>query len=135
MPYINHDEFALHPASEQEIPEDFDKNKKYYKVVNTLYYKDPIAGKEITIPKGTLTDGASIPRWLWFFVGSPFAGDYIEAALVHDYLYYLALKKGLKITTRKHADQIFYNAMLEYGVSKSEAKTKYKAVRWFGPRF
>jgi len=135
MPYINHDDFCLHPVSEYELPFWADRKKKHYKVVNELIYKDPLTGKKIIIPKGFYTDGASIPRWLWSVTGSPFAGNYIEAAVIHDFLYHLAIDKKLKLTTRKHADDIFYQCMLEYGVPEREAKIKYRAVRLFGPRW
>jgi len=40
-------------------------------------------GLTIIIPAGFITDGASIPRWLWWFI-SPF-GPLLEGALVHDF--------------------------------------------------
>lgn len=39
-----------------------------------------------TAPKGTLTDGASIPTALWSIIGSPFTGKYLNAAIIHDLL-------------------------------------------------
>ena len=42
--------------------------------------------KEIYIPKGFITDGMSIPKWLQPFIGEPFEGNTLRAAIVHDYL-------------------------------------------------
>lgn len=44
-------------------------------------------GPFITVPYFFLSDGASIPRLLWTLVGSPWSGDYVQAAVVHDYLF------------------------------------------------
>lgn len=42
--------------------------------------------KEIYIPKGFITDGMSIPKWLQPVIGEPFEGNTLRAAIVHDYL-------------------------------------------------
>jgi len=42
--------------------------------------------KEIYIPKGFITDGMSIPKWLQPIIGEPFEGNTLRAAIVHDYL-------------------------------------------------
>lgn len=41
---------------------------------------------EIYIPKGFITDGMSIPKWLQPIIGEPFEGNTLRAAIVHDYL-------------------------------------------------
>lgn len=38
----------------------------------------------VKIPRGFITDGASVPRWLWWLF--PPIDRYFTAALVHDYL-------------------------------------------------
>ena len=77
------------------------------------------------IPKGWCTDGASIPRALWWFA-SPFNGDYLPAAIIHDYLY-LTQK-----ISRARADAIFYTMMIQAGVGWLKATIMYFAVRMFG---
>lgn len=135
MPYLNHQDILLHPVQSADLPDWADRGKKYYRLAKTLYYEHPETKEVETIPAGYYTDGASIPRWLWTFCGSPFSGNYIEAAIIHDWLYHLAIDKKKPKGTRSEADRIFYIAMLEYGVGKVEAQTKYKAVRMFGPRW
>lgn len=138
MPYLNHKDIALHPLHKSELPDwvkKKDRNKKHYRVEKTLFYEHPDTKDLYIIPEGYITDGASIPRWLWVIAGGPFEGDYIEAAIIHDWLYHLAINKQEAIGTRAEADRLFYIAMLEYGVGKFEAQTKYRAVRLFGPRW
>lgn len=36
------------------------------------------------VPKGTIVDGASIPRPLWSVIGGPFEAKYRNASVVHD---------------------------------------------------
>ena len=91
-------------------------------------------GLRIQISKGEVTDGASIPKFLWSTEGSPFTGLYRKAAVIHDYLYRLGYGKT-PLVSRERADKIFYEAMLELGVSKFEAQKKYRAVRLFGPKW
>ena len=42
-------------------------------------------GKTFIIPKGFITDLSTVPKWLWG-VCPPF-GDFVLAAIIHDYLY------------------------------------------------
>ncbi len=44
-------------------------------------------GDCIYVPAGIITDGASIPRFLWRVVGPPMSGLYRRAAVVHDDLF------------------------------------------------
>lgn len=41
--------------------------------------------KNFTVPKGYLTDGASIPQPLWSLIGSPYLPEFITAAIAHDW--------------------------------------------------
>jgi hypothetical protein len=81
------------------------------------------------VPKGTITDGASIPRVLWTIVGSPYGGHYVRAAVVHDYY--------CEIKTRdwKDVHRVFYEVMLADKESAARAKWMYLAVYYAGPRW
>ena len=83
------------------------------------------AGKVIYVPRGFITDGASIPKAFWSTIGSPFTGKYKRAAMVHDWLYHTVS------TTRIYADQIFLEIMKERGVSLWKRLSMYRAVRTF----
>ena len=79
----------------------------------------------IKIPSAYMWDGASIPRFLWRVVGSPFQPKFMAPSLLHDYRY----EHG--IGTRKAADNQFHKLLLINGVDKALAKTMYTGVRLF----
>lgn len=85
----------------------------------------------IKVPKGFLSDGASVPRPFWA-IFSPFNGDYFEAALIHDYLYSKASDFDHPMLTRPEADEIFKEAMYNLGVGWLTRGTIYTAVRLGG---
>ena len=78
----------------------------------------------ITIPKGFITDFASVPWMLWSWL--PSWGKYGKAAVVHDYLYqHHQVSRGM-------SDLIFYEAMLVGDTRKWKARLMYFGVRLFG---
>lgn len=78
-----------------------------------------IDGQPLVIPRGFLTDGASVPRFLWPIL-PPF-GPYNKASLLHDYLYKTG-KINRAPVTRKQADDLFLAGM--------EALQVNPATRW-----
>ena len=85
-----------------------------------------INGRHLNVPKGFVTDLATIPRIFWSF-DSPFDGKYMSAAILHDYLYSCSIAHS-----RQEADRILYSAMREEGASKWTANKFYVAVRLGG---
>jgi len=83
----------------------------------------------VAIPKGFLSDGASIPRIFWN-IFSPF-GLYLKAALIHDFLYSKDSDELFKCD-RKTADLIFKEAMYNLGIGWVKRNTIYRAVRLGG---
>lgn len=88
------------------------------------YYIDYVGGDSITVPKGFITDFASIPRMFWIIL--PPDGEYTQAAVLHDYLYFKQSR------SRKEADQIFLDAMGVLEVPNWKRYPMYHAVRMFG---
>lgn len=84
-------------------------------------------GKRWEVPKDAITDGASIPAFLWRAVGSPLVGAYRNAAVIHDY--YCSIRTENDILVH----QMFYEAMLCSGVSAYKAAQLYLGVRIGGP--
>jgi hypothetical protein len=80
----------------------------------------------ITLSKGFVTDGASIPRAFWSVVGSPFEGAYVKPSIIHDGLY------TIMQLPRKECDKLLKEMMVFNGVSKIEAEEIYLGVRGFG---
>ena len=85
----------------------------------------------ISVPKGFVTDFASVPR-IFFFL--PDWATYNKPGPGHDYLYKVKQVMGKPIT-RKRADDIFLEMMLidfrHHKSGKSVAYLEYIAVRLF----
>lgn len=79
----------------------------------------------VEVYPGLRTDGASVPRFLWWWT-DPFYGSHAPAAVIHDGLY------SAQLTTRAEADRIFYEAMRESGVRWTQATAMYLGVRLGG---
>ncbi|UDQ96805.1 DUF1353 domain-containing protein [Lentisphaerota bacterium WC36G] len=80
-------------------------------------------GYKITILRGFLFDGASIPQFFWSTTGSPFDFRFLIAALIHDALY------ASESLARKEADQIFRLLLKFYKVDIYTRNKMYLAVR------
>jgi hypothetical protein len=97
-------------------------------LVEDFAYIDP-RGVRWDAPRGSVIDGASIPRPVWSIVGEPFDGSYREASVIHD----------VACDTRRRRWQdvhgVFYHAMLANGVSLEKAQYMYWAVYRFGPKW
>lgn len=79
----------------------------------------------ITVPKNFITDGASRPQSM-ASICNRMSGHEAEAAVLHDYLYSKDSNLGF---SRKQADVIFRDAMLDGGVKPWKAKLIYLGVR------
>src|SRR3954447_4214512 len=76
---------------------------------------------KIEVPKGFVTDLASIPRAFWSLLRPD--GEYAYPAIIHDYLYWS------QKTSREEADLIFRLAMKDFDIDSATALTIYKLVR------
>lgn len=76
--------------------------------------------------KGTVIDGASIPRVAWRLIGSPFVGKYRRPSVVHDAYY------KLKTVPRADVDRMFLSGMKYCGVNLVKRRLMYYAVRLGG---
>ncbi|MDF1815012.1 MAG: DUF1353 domain-containing protein [Verrucomicrobiales bacterium] len=96
-----------------------------------LPVKDSETGKAIiwTSPAGTVVDGASIPQPLWSFVGSPFAGKFRNASIIHDH------QCEQKMHPWRFVHEVFYWGCLAEGVEPKKALAMYTAIMIFGPKW
>lgn len=97
------------------------------RLVYPLEYESALLKRVITVPAGTETNFASVPRvpfafWL-------FGGVADKAATIHDYLYQTGS------VPRKVADDVFSEAMRASGVGAIRRRFMYGAVRAFGAAF
>ena len=81
-------------------------------------------GQRIVVPRGFVTDFASVPRVFWTIF--PKHGEYTRAAIVHDYLYWE------QQCTREQADELFEIVMEDSEVDTTSRYTIYAAVRVWG---
>lgn len=84
------------------------------------------AVSSVLVPKGFVTDLASIPRLFWSLV--PRDGPYIYSAIIHDYLYWSQQE------ARDRADLTFKFSMQDFQVGTTTIEAVYRAVRSFGGR-
>ncbi len=75
----------------------------------------------VTVPKGFITDGATIPRIFWPIL--PPVHRYFPAAVVHDYL--------LTQVSRDEADEEFNICLKELNISTFRRLAMYGAVRLY----
>lgn len=94
----------------------------------------------ITVPKGFLTDLASIPKMLQKAL--PPDGEYAPAAVVHDYLYQLLVGNSDTLSGRFQqalgrfgADRVFLLAMRECGCSESLSTMFFSSVQAAGGQY
>jgi len=78
----------------------------------------------ITVPKGFITDFASVPKIFWPIL--PPVGKHGKAAVIHDYCYATACY------SKAMSDKIFLEGMEVLEVEKWKRETMYHAVVWFG---
>ena len=91
--------------------------------------------EKIVVPEGYVTDLASVPRWLWS-IFPPF-GKYLNAAIVHDYIYSTGgwigrAHDGTVPYTKAQADVIFREASGVLGVGAISRWLMYQAVKFGG---
>ena len=92
----------------------------------------PAVFPDLTIPRGFMWNGASIPKMARFILSNEELGV-LEASCAHDLLYANGgrIGNGVKLT-RKQADTIFRHELIYYGIGSIRAYLAYEAVRMFG---
>ena len=79
-------------------------------------------GKKWTSPKGSVVDGATIPKAFQGVIGTPYGGEYVLASVIHDIAY------DEKKESWEEVHRAFYDALLASGVEKQKATIMYMAV-------
>lgn len=82
----------------------------------TVNFKLDGAARSITVPKGMLTNLASVPWWARWAVSR--VGPHLEASIVHDFLY--IAWQNLKGYTAKVEDQKFADALMDKAMEKAK---------------
>ena len=90
--------------------------------------------RAITAPRGLITDLASVPRVFRWYVGR--VGPWLEAAIIHDWLYvaWQVVGRTPDAADRAFADRVMLAAMEAAGVRPLRRRAIYLSVRLFGGR-
>ena len=96
-------------------------DNQFWVTVEDMDYVIGSTRDRIVVPKGFVTDFASIPQALWSLGLSP-QGQYSRAALLHDYLYW---SQGC---TRAQSDRLLVIAMKESKVRSFDEFVVYQGV-------
>ena len=97
-------------------------------LLEEVAYRD-LKGKLWFAYRASIIDGASIPRFFWRVIGSPFIGKYRRPSVIHD----VYCENQLRPAQDVH--DVFKEMMLQDGVKEVKAETMYQAVNNFGPRW
>ena len=131
MPFESHLELRHRPGRHRwEVIEPL-----YYRHLNTPKGLQPLVSQLIVVPVGYLSDLASMPRLARRLLGSP-GPTTRRPSVVHDFIYTHLTHRF----TKREADRIFYDALLEEGTSRCLAWLMWKAVclagrgNWGQPR-
>lgn len=92
--------------------------------ITVKYVKNNKETKEFSIQSGKHSDGATIPKIFWFFIGDPFNPKFARAAWFHDYM----CKKGCD---NQEVSEVFYRLLVSDGVNRVKAKLMKWAVLIF----
>lgn len=82
------------------------------------------------VPRGYISNGASVPQILWSANLAPLTGKYRDASILHDYLCQLRVTP-----TSEETHLLFYEAMRVSGVDRVTAYLFWDTVSWFGPHW
>lgn len=106
--------------------------KNLWLILEPFRYETKDKTGVIEVPAGFDTDLASVPRVMYSIF--PRDGLYIEAAIIHDWLYVDQKINGEWIS-RKTADGVFLEAMEYLGIGWFRRRTIYRGVRIGGWTF
>jgi len=114
----------------------FLRSETFYPTAKDLRFVD--SKKQAWVaPKGTLTDGASIPPLFVPLVGAPRSQEFVNAAAIHD----AYCGAGNNKLAQYHSDtwqnvhRMFYDALRVGGTPPAKAKIMFAAVYLGGPRW
>ena len=79
----------------------------------------------ICVPRGTVWNGASIPRFFWRVIGSPFCGRHRRPSVIHDCLWERARRGAC---TFSEANWAFWDGLRSEGVGPVKAWLMWAAV-------
>ena len=83
-------------------------------------------GIQTTIPAGFRSDGMSVPRFFWRWIGPPVDWRTLGPSVAHDWLY------QFRFLTRVEADAWYRSRLVENGYPAIKAWAAWAGIRLFG---
>lgn len=83
-------------------------------------------GIEAMLPRGFISDGMSVPRFFWRWVGPRLSKGTIGPSVVHDWLY------DTHFMPRGEADEWYRRALVANGYPRAKARAVWLGLRAFG---
>lgn len=105
-----------------------DEEPRKMRLLEDITFKDS-NGKYWIAQAGDIIDGASIPRFFWRVIGSPFVGLFRRASVIHD-VYCVSQNRPAQ-----EVHDCFKEMMLADGVPPWKASVMFQAVNIGGPRW
>ncbi len=108
----------------------------FYPTSQSLQFVDGVQRSWLS-PKGTLTDGASIPLIFQPIVGNPRTQEFVNAAALHDAWCGIGNEDGAVYQSRtwQEVHRMFYDTLIVGGTPEIKAKVMFAAVWLGGPRW
>lgn len=101
-------------------------NHRDMTLLTEFTFIDPRGGRWVA-PEGSVIDGASIPRFFWRLLGSPYTGKHRRASVIHD----VACKEAVRPWPDIH--RAFREACILAGMWKPKAWVLWFAISLCGP--
>jgi len=126
---------SFDPAPTEKIKFD-DQSEGLFRTTKEIKYRDH-DGKVWSAPKGTNSDGASIPDIFVDLLGGKKNDQFLFAAIIHDAYCGYENKDSIQYQRERWEDthHMFYHACIDNGTPLLKASTMYAAVRMAGPRW
>lgn len=107
----------------------FKEGRQLFSLINAVAYESDLLGGIVVVPAGYVTDLASVPKLplAWLMAG----GTGTEAAVIHDYLYWVHAFNDEPISRAK-ADAVFREAIAASEDTKAPGWLMWAAVRLGG---
>lgn len=114
----------------------FMRAETFYPTAKELKFVDS-KHQDWVAPKGTITDGASIPRIFVPLIGEPTSDEFVHAAAIHDAYCGVGNNKleQYHADTWQNVHRMFYDALRVGGTPPAKAKIMFAAVYLGGPRW
>lgn len=87
------------------------------------------AAGTITVSEGFVSNGASVPALFWPFVGHPYSGSLLRAAILHDW------EIAVRDDDWRAVHRRFYRTLRFCGVGRVRAWLCFASVYLFAPRW